>query len=151
MIKKFYERHPRTVAKLITWRVVMLATQTLAGFLTTGNATTGFQIAMILAIINTILFWLHDRLWNILNWGRIKDTKKEFNEKYLRTIVKSITWRILMIIVITSVAYLRTGNFKTAVLFMSTAAILAILAYWFHERIWNIIRWGKKSLHGIKI
>lgn len=151
MTKKFYEQHLRTFSKLISWRLVMIMTQTFAGYLTTGSATIGLQIAIILAVINTIIFWLHDRLWNISTWGRIKDTKKEFNEKYSRTIVKSITWRVLMIIVITSVAYVRTGNITTAILFMSTAAILAILAYWFHERIWNMIRWGKKSSYGVKV
>ena len=150
MTVKFYEHHPRTIVKLVTWRITMICTQTLSGYLTTGSWTTGLQIAGILAIINTFVFWLHDRIWNKFNWGRVKDSKKQFHEKYIRTIAKSVTFRILMIIIITSVAYLRTGSFITALKFMGTAAIFAIIAYWLHERAWNfsIARWGKKVLQG---
>jgi len=147
-MSKFYERHPRTIVKLITWRITMICTQTLAGYLATGSWLVGLQIAGMVAVINTFIFWLHDRIWNRFNWGRIEDDKKIFHEKYIRTLGKSVTFRILMIFVMTSVAYLRTGSLITALKFMGTSAIFAIIAYWLHERAWNfsIARWGKKVL-----
>jgi uncharacterized membrane protein len=150
MTVKFYERHPRTIVKLVTWRITMICTQTLAGFLSTGSWLTGLQIAGMVAIINTFIFWMHDRTWNRFNWGRVKDSKKQFHEKYVRTLAKSVTFRILMIFVMTTVAYLRTGSLITALKFMGTSAIFAIIAYWLHERAWtfSIARWGKKVLQG---
>lgn len=150
MTATFYERHPRTIVKLVTWRITMICTQTLAGFLSTGSWLTGLQIAGMVAIINTFIFWMHDRIWNKFDWGRVNDSKKQFHEKYLRTLAKSVTFRILMIFVMTTVAYLRTGSLITALKFMGTSAIFAIIAYWLHERAWNfgIARWGKTVLKG---
>ena len=150
MTTTFYERHPRTIVKLVTWRITMICTQTLAGFLSTGSWLTGLQIAGMVAIINTFIFWMHDRIWNKFDWGRVNDSKKQFHEKYLRTLAKSVTFRILMIFVMTTVAYLRTGSLITALKFMGTSAIFAIIAYWLHERAWNfgIARWGKTVLKG---
>ncbi|MCK4852426.1 MAG: DUF2061 domain-containing protein [Candidatus Omnitrophica bacterium] len=62
-----------------------------------------------------------------------------------RSLAKSITWRIVSIIVLVAVAYFITGDVKTTtgitVLFQTILAVL----YYLHERMWGKVFWGKSE------
>jgi len=62
--------HRRTWAKVITWRIWMLITNTLVGWAVTGNITTGLSIGVGTLVVNTIFYLLHERLWNLIDWGK---------------------------------------------------------------------------------
>jgi uncharacterized membrane protein len=63
-----------------------------------------------------------------------------------RSLAKSLTWRIVAIIVTFATIYLLTGEIDTA----SAGTILAnsvnFILYYFHERAWNNIGWGKENV-----
>ena len=65
-------------------------------------------------------------------------------ETRFRSVVKSITWRILAVIITWTVVYSYTGNVGGSLKITITAAGVSIITYYFHERIWNNIEWGKK-------
>jgi adenylylsulfate kinase len=56
---------------------------------------------------------------------------------------KSDTYRILIIVLDITVVYLLTGRLDLALGFMVISNVYASIAYYFHERIWNKIGWGK--------
>ena len=63
-----------------------------------------------------------------------------------RSIVKAITWRTLGTLDTIVIAYLLTGKIKTAVSIGGIEVFTKMFLYFFHERIWNMIKWGKRGI-----
>lgn len=74
-----------------------------------------------------------------------KLNKSRHTETHLRTLVKTITYRIIIIISIFSVTYITTGEIGDALAITSITAITGTIIYYIHERVWNRIHWGKFS------
>ena len=64
-------------------------------------------------------------------------------ETLRRSIVKTISYRIVILILDFTSIYLFTGQVKIALGFMIVSNIYSTLGYFFHERIWGKIKWGK--------
>ena len=64
------------------------------------------------------------------------------NRTTKRSLVKAITYRIVIVILDFSVIYLLTHQVEVAVGFMIISNICTTAAYFVHERLWNRIRWG---------
>jgi len=62
-------------------------------------------------------------------------------ETNLRSLVKAITYRLIIIILDFSVIYLLTGKLSIAVGFMLISNLYTSVAYFLHERLWNKIKW----------
>jgi uncharacterized membrane protein len=62
-----------------------------------------------------------------------------------RSLVKAITYRIVIVILDFTVIYLLTGKVDIALGFMLISNIYTTAAYFIHERIWNKIKWGIKQ------
>jgi uncharacterized membrane protein len=67
---KFEERIPRSIAKLITWRVVITFNNFMTGWIASGDPWTGLKVAGGLLVINSIIYYFHERAWNKSNWGK---------------------------------------------------------------------------------
>ena len=143
---KFTEQHPRTIAKVISWRVALTTSHIVNGFVVTGSWVTGLQIAGLAAIINSVLFWLHERGWNRAQWNRRPQDNLKFVEGQPRTIGKILTWRVLITASNFIIPYIITGSFGSAVLFGGIATAVNMFIFWAHERIWNRVTWGKSEL-----
>ncbi len=70
--------------------------------------------------------------------GVIYDTRK-------RSATKSITYRILIIVLDFAVLYLFTGRLDLSIGFTIVSNIYTSVAYYFHERLWQKIEWGRKG------
>ena len=66
----------------------------------------------------------------------MKETRK-------RSIAKSILWRIICIIVSVFVSFILTARWDVAVAIGTLYNIITMFLYYFHERIWNRVNWGK--------
>ena len=62
----------RTAAKAATWQVSGLIVMTLVGYLFTGSLLQGGGVAVTGTLIGTASFFLHERVWNSISWGRVK-------------------------------------------------------------------------------
>ncbi len=67
---KFQERIPRSLAKVITWRVLVTITNTVGGFLASGSWMVGLGVASFALVVNSILYFFHERAWNAADWGK---------------------------------------------------------------------------------
>jgi uncharacterized membrane protein len=143
---RFTEQHPRTIAKVISWRVALTTSHIVNGFIVTGSWVTGLQIAGLAAVINSVLFWLHERTWNRAQWNRKPQEDLKFVEGQPRTISKILTWRVLITASNFVIPFIVTGSFGSAVLFGGIATAVNMFIFWAHERIWNRITWGKNSI-----
>jgi len=59
-----------------------------------------------------------------------------------RSLVKAVTYRIIIVILDFTVIYLLTKKAEIAFGFMIVSNIYTTVAYFLHERLWNRIRWG---------
>jgi uncharacterized membrane protein len=59
-----------------------------------------------------------------------------------RSLVKAVTYRILIMVMDFTTIYLFTGGVRVAIGFMVASNVYTSLAYIFHERIWARIGWG---------
>ena len=80
MIKKYSEGHLRSIAKVFSWRVLLTASHVVNMFIITGSIIAGLKVAGLAAIINSVLFWAHERIWNALEWNRRADHRVKFSE-----------------------------------------------------------------------
>lgn len=69
---------------------------------------------------------------------RIVITKK-------RSLVKSLTWRILAILVTFASIYFLTGELETATAGTVLTNSINFILYYLHERVWTKVNWGKEK------
>lgn len=61
-----------------------------------------------------------------------------------RSVVKTLSWRLVATGTTLIVAYALTGSIGKASGIAITAALVLMLMYYFHERAWDKIDWGRK-------
>ena len=61
----------RSLVKTISWRLTGTFCTFLISFIILGDITTSSTIALIQLILNTIMFYIHERIWNVIKWGRV--------------------------------------------------------------------------------
>jgi uncharacterized membrane protein len=59
-----------------------------------------------------------------------------------RSIVKALSYRVVILCLDFLVVYLLTGKVTTAAAFMVVSNIYTTVAYFVHERLWARTRWG---------
>ena len=70
----------------------------------------------------------------------ISDTK-------LRSIIKGMIWRILASLTTIILVFLFTRDIEKATCVGGMEVIVKLLLYYGHERIWNVISWGRISVN----
>ena len=66
-------------------------------------------------------------------------------EKFSRSFVKSISWRIVGTVDTILISYLITGEIRFALSIGAIELITKMGLYIIHERIWNKTSWGKSK------
>jgi len=59
-----------------------------------------------------------------------------------RSVVKAVTYRVLIVCLDFLTIYLFTGAVRIAIGFMIVSNIYTTIVYFIHERLWARIRWG---------
>ena len=81
----------------------------------------------------------------ILFNSKNKDYYKK-GETKRRSLVKAISWRTIGTLDTITIAYFLTGQFKIAISIGGIEIFTKMILYFFHERIWNTIKWGKRKV-----
>ncbi len=79
----------------------------------------------------------------ILNSKFRRKTKAKSEEKVKRSLVKTISWRIIGTLDTVLISWLITGTLTIAFTIGAIELVTKMVLYFFHERIWNTIKWGK--------
>ena len=66
------------------------------------------------------------------------------SEKATRSIVKAISWRIVGTLDTILISWFITGQITMALSIGLVEVVTKMILYFFHERIWNTIKWGKQ-------
>ena len=67
--------------------------------------------------------------------------KKGNSDSHSRSLVKSISWRILGTLDTIAISWALTGTLSVALSIGSIEIFTKFLLYYGHERIWNSIKW----------
>ncbi|MFH0831523.1 MAG: DUF2061 domain-containing protein [archaeon] len=65
-------------------------------------------------------------------------------DSHRRTLMKSITWRVIALFVAYFVAYAFTSKPLESGSIAITVNLINMVGYYFHERVWNKINYGRK-------
>ena len=71
-----------------------------------------------------------------------------FSETQIRSLVKTLSWRALATLTTMGLVYLFTGEVVIALEVGSLEVVAKLLLYFLHERVWNLISWGKIAAKG---
>ncbi len=67
------------------------------------------------------------------------------SEGHHRSIAKAISWRATGSVDTFIISYILTGHLKIAGSIAATEIMTKVALYYFHERIWAIIPWGRRD------
>lgn len=65
------------------------------------------------------------------------------NEKPIRSVVKSLSWRTIGTLDTILISWVITGQLDLAFSIGGIELVTKMVLYFFHERLWNSIKWGK--------
>lgn len=65
------ETRRRTLVKAIAWNLLGFVVMTFVGVAMTGSATIGGTIAIINTMIGLSCYFIHERIWAHIRWGRV--------------------------------------------------------------------------------
>jgi uncharacterized membrane protein len=60
----------RSIIKTVSWRITGSSATFLIAWAIGGNLAVAGTIAAIQIVANTVLYYVHERVWNIVAWGR---------------------------------------------------------------------------------
>ena len=60
----------RSLVKTVSWRLTGSGATFLISYLIAGDFAVAGTIAVIQLISNTVLYFIHERIWNKIGWGR---------------------------------------------------------------------------------
>ncbi len=74
-----------------------------------------------------------------------------FKESKLRSIIKSLSWRLLATMTTILIVYIFVGDTKIAFSIGGIEVFLKMLIYFIHERLWEKIRFGRRKIKPLVI
>jgi len=137
-----YNSPIRSLVKGISWRLFASIDTFILAFILSSEVLIAAPIAFSEILTKLFLYFLHERLWNVTSWGRKYDKPTP-----LRSLVKSISWRIWGTIDTTLLSFFISGNIHFALTIGIFEVFTKILFFFVHERIWAQIKWGRNVLN----
>ncbi|MEN9390603.1 MAG: hypothetical protein RLZZ283_703 [Candidatus Parcubacteria bacterium] len=141
------EKHARSVAKSVTWRLISFLNTSLVSVVVSGNPVQGLSIGIAEIVTKTVLYYLHERYWLSVKYGRtigITADGMMAIELHTRTTLKMISWRIIGTLDTFLISYLITGSVLVSLSIGVFEFVTELVLYYIHERSWLKIKWGIK-------
>jgi len=66
------ETHTRTLVKTVVWRIIATCVSVGIVYSFTGALKQSVEISLTGALIGMVTYYLHERFWNKVQWGRIE-------------------------------------------------------------------------------
>jgi len=78
----FVDGQPRTISKSVTWRALITINNFMIPYLTTGSWQTALAFLTVATLLNIVVYYTHERVWNKFSWGRKSLVDTEENIVY---------------------------------------------------------------------
>jgi len=66
----YSETHVRSLTKTLVWRFIATCITWATIYFFTRESAESFKIAGVGALITTIMYYAHERVWNLVYWGK---------------------------------------------------------------------------------
>ncbi|MCG3668569.1 DUF2061 domain-containing protein [Aliarcobacter butzleri] len=73
-----HEKPYRSVVKAVSWRTVGTLDTMIVSYFVTGNLIMAASIGSIEVITKMALYYFHERVWNKLSFGKVKETGNDY-------------------------------------------------------------------------
>ncbi len=73
------DKNYRSIIKAISWRLIASIDTTIISFLLTGNVKIALSIGGIEFFTKIFLYYIHERIWNKIKFGKEKVSEIEYN------------------------------------------------------------------------
>ena len=73
-----HEKPYRSVVKTISWRTVGTLDTIIVSYFVTGNLVMAASIGSIEVITKMILYYFHERAWNRIKFGTVKQVENDY-------------------------------------------------------------------------
>ena len=139
MSSQVTETQLRTVSKLVIYKIISILVSYFLALSFGANTAQALTMSLVALTIGSLHYYLYDRLWLFISWRR-----DEGNDSTLRSVVKTIVYRITVIIVmmITARMVFMDSNWE-AFLMAAIKFCTHAITYFTLERVYNRISWGK--------
>ena len=74
-----HEKSYRSIVKAISWRVTGTCDTVIVSFLISGKIKVALSIGFVELFTKIVLYYLHERLWNKISFGRVKEKTPEYS------------------------------------------------------------------------
>ena len=64
------DSNKRSITKALTWRALASLATFIISYIVIGNFAAATGIASVQVVVNLILYYVHERIWNKINWGQ---------------------------------------------------------------------------------
>lgn len=74
---RWVEKWPRSLIKVVSWRVTVTLSNFLGAWWVSGSFAAGISFAGFALVVNSVLYYLHERAWNRVGWAKDANTPVE--------------------------------------------------------------------------
>jgi uncharacterized membrane protein len=128
----------RSLVKGITWRIIGTIDTFILAYFFFGKINLALPIAITEVFTKILLYFLHERGWNLIKWGRGRQHISHF-----RSLIKGVSWRLFGSIDTVVISWIYSGNPLGALKVGATELLTKVFLFYLHERIWTAISWGR--------
>ncbi len=129
--------------KTISWRIIGSTDTFVIAWLISGTLAKASVVAIAEVLTKPVLYYLHERIWTTIKFGRVSLSSPEENgtaiatgECKTRSLIKAISWRIIATTDTTIIALIVTGHLPSALAIGSIEILTKTVLYYYHERAW---------------
>lgn len=137
------DTNTRTLAKTFTYRLVTFFFTYVITFLMTSEQSTSAAMAVLSVTIGALTFIIHERIWNRVRWGTVWVPAYGPIDYKIRSIMKTITYRLWSLFIVFVVGLLFGFTTSGALSLTVALNIMYLLTHYTNERVWNRVKWGK--------
>ena len=69
--RSFMDSRSRSIIKAITWRIFALLITIIVSFAILGSWSVSIAIGILSNLLKTLFYYIHERLWERTNWGKV--------------------------------------------------------------------------------
>lgn len=134
----------RTFVKTFSYRICSILTILILSILLNYGAGFGLKFVIITMTIGFALFFIHERIWTRIDWY-----KENLNDTKTRSLIKTVSWRVISFIALFIIGMTLGLSSSDAAWWTIVNNISFMIVHYLHERLWNRITWGKTANVGV--
>ena len=128
----------RSFVKGVSWRLVGTIDTFILACIIFGEVRIAAPIAATEVFTKILLYYLHERIWNIVKWGR-----KSGKPSHFRSLFKGVSWLFFGSLDTVFISLMYSGNVLNSFKLGGTEVMTKIGLFYLHERLWSLIKWGR--------